>query len=86
MQRFDGSFQQLLGSGGAEYCAASPRAEVVNEMEWSSRRVQDRREAPASPLWQAVKEADYRQEAAHDEITEHHVEQQLLIRPPRTIR
>src|SRR5215207_706985 len=33
MQRFDGSFQQLLGSGEAEYCAAGPRAEVVNEME-----------------------------------------------------
>ena len=62
------------------------RADVVDEMEGSGRRVQDLREAAASLVWQAVEEADYRQQAAHDEVSEHHVEQQLLVGPARTVR
>src|SRR5215211_572320 len=63
-----------------------PRAQEVDQVEGSSACVQCGGEATAPLWWTPPEEADQRQESADNQIAEQHVEQELPVGPPGSVR
>ena len=79
----DGSLEQRVDlSWGENSAAGGPQ--VVDDVEWSACRVQDGSETLTGAVGEAAEEVDQGQQQAHDQVAEHHVEQQLLVGPPGT--
>ena len=82
----DGPLEQRVDLSWGKHGATADGPQVVDDVKRSGRRVQDCGEAPTGTVGEASEEVDQGQQPEHDQVAEHHVEQQLLVGPPGTSR
>ena len=71
---------------GRDDPGAHAGAQVVDQVEWPVRGVQDPGEGFAGPVGEQAEDAHEDQQSADDQVAEQHVEQQLLVGPPGPLR
>jgi hypothetical protein len=85
LQPVDRSVALPVQPGTVEDESTAHGAEVVDDVERPGAGVQHGGEGTADRVGKAAEEADERQQAAHDEVAEHHVPQHLAVGPPRPV-
>jgi hypothetical protein len=83
LQGLDGPVEQGGHGTGGEDLAAPARAQIIDQMEGTAAGVQSGGEATA--VSEPTEGVHQGQQGADDEVAEHHVEQQLPVRPASAV-